>query len=69
MAPPRLRPGRMLAQAVLTPAQLEHLEGLRLDDAGHGWDRFGASREGVAVALSSVRHLYERYFRVRSYGA
>lgn len=69
MAKRRLHPGRMLARAVLTPAQREHLEGLELDDAGHGWDRFGASREGVAVALSSVRHLYDRYFRVRSYGA
>lgn len=65
----RLHPGRMLARAVLTPAQREHLDRLALDDAGHGWDRFGASREGVAVALSSVRHLYDRYFRVRSYGA
>jgi 1-acyl-sn-glycerol-3-phosphate acyltransferase len=54
---------------VLTPAQREHLERLELDDAGHGWDRFGASREGVAVALSTVRHLYDRYFRVLSYGA
>lgn len=61
--------GRMLAKAVLTPEQLEHLEGLQIDDAGHGWDRFGASREGVAVALSTMRHLYERYFRVLSYGA
>jgi 1-acyl-sn-glycerol-3-phosphate acyltransferase len=58
-----------LAQAVLTPAQREHLADLQLDDAGHGWDRFGASPAGVAVALSTVRHLYDRYFRVRSYGA
>jgi 1-acyl-sn-glycerol-3-phosphate acyltransferase len=65
----RHHPGRMLARAMLTPAQLEHLEGLQIDDAGHGWDRFGASRDGVAVALSTVRHLYDRYFRVRSYGA
>lgn len=64
-----LHPGRMLARAMLTPEQRSHLEGLQLDDAGHGWDRFGASREGVAVALSTVRHLYDRYFRVLSYGA
>jgi 1-acyl-sn-glycerol-3-phosphate acyltransferase len=63
------RLGRWLAQAVLTPAQREHLEQLQLDDAGHGWDRFGASRSGVGVALSLMRHLYDRYFRVQSYGA
>jgi 1-acyl-sn-glycerol-3-phosphate acyltransferase len=53
---------------VLTPAQREHLEGMQLDDAGHGWDRFGASSEGVAVGLAAVRPLYDHWFRVRSYG-
>jgi 1-acyl-sn-glycerol-3-phosphate acyltransferase len=61
--------GRLLVRAALTSAQRKHLEGLQLDDAGHGWDRFGASPTGVAVALSGVRPLYEHYFRVRSYGA
>lgn len=65
----RTKLGKALARAVLTPAQREHLQGLRLDDAGHGWDRFGASPAGVAVALSTVRHLYDRYFRVQSHGA
>lgn len=65
----RLHPGRMLARLALTPAQREHLHDLRLDDAGHGWDRFGASPEGVAAGLSAVRLLYDRYFRVQSFGA
>lgn len=69
MAGLRARLAARLAHAVLTPEQREHLADLQLDDAGHGWDRFGASPAGVAVALSSVRHLYDRYFRVRSYGA
>lgn len=69
MAGLRTKLGKALARAVLTPAQREHLHGLRLDDAGHGWDRFGASPAGVAVGLSSVRHLYDRYFRVQSHGA
>lgn len=64
-----VHPGDWIARAVLTPGQREHLRGLRLDDAGHGWDRFGASPRGVAVALSAVRHLYDHYFRVRSVGA
>jgi 1-acyl-sn-glycerol-3-phosphate acyltransferase len=63
------RAGRLLARTVLTAAQREHVERLRLHDAGHGWDRFGASQAGVAVALSTVWHLYDRYFRVRSHGA
>ncbi|MCA9652629.1 MAG: 1-acyl-sn-glycerol-3-phosphate acyltransferase [Myxococcales bacterium] len=64
----RLHPGRLVARAVLSAAQRRHLEGLRLDDAGHGWDRFGASPVGVAVALSTVRNLYDHYFRVQSFG-
>lgn len=68
MPRPRWRPGEWLARAVLTSAQREHLRSLRLDDAGHGWDRFGASPQGVAVGLSTVRHLYDHYFRVRSFG-
>lgn len=65
----RFHPGQLLARAVLSAAQRQHLQGLQLDDAGHGWDRFGASAQGVAVGLSSVRHLYDRYFRVQSFGA
>lgn len=61
--------GRWLARRVLSAAQREHLEGLHLDDAGHGWDRFGASARGVAVGLATVRHLYDYYFRVRSFGS
>ncbi|MCA9705469.1 MAG: 1-acyl-sn-glycerol-3-phosphate acyltransferase [Myxococcales bacterium] len=65
----RFHPARLLARAVLTRAQRQHLEGLRLDDAGHGWDRFGASREGIAAGLVVTRHLYDFYFRVQSFGA
>lgn len=53
---------------MLSEAQRRHLKGLRLDDAGHGWDRFGASPNGVAVGLSVVRNLYDHYFRVQSFG-
>lgn len=39
-----------------------------LADAGHGHDRFGMSRAGVARALGVTRFLYERWFRVASHG-
>ncbi|MEX1362939.1 MAG: 1-acyl-sn-glycerol-3-phosphate acyltransferase [Nannocystaceae bacterium] len=64
----RFHPGRLVAQAVLSATQRRHLEGLCLRDAGHGWDRFGASEAGVGVGLSVVRHLYDYYFRVQSFG-
>jgi|GEM_PF-2041164 len=54
---------------MLPAAQRRHLAQARLDDAGHGWDRFGMSRDGVALGLSMFRPLYEHYFRVRSHGA
>ncbi len=44
-------------------------EQIRFDDAGHGFDRLGMSRAGLERAMMLIRPLYERYFRVRSYGA
>lgn len=60
---------RAYTGAMLTASQRRHLRDVHLDDAGHGWDRFGMSREGVAFGLSMFRPLYEHYFRVRSHGA
>ncbi len=44
------------------------IERLALDDAGHGFDPLGLSREGLAQGVWATRLLYERYFRVRSHG-
>ena len=62
-----------LAQAVsslmLTRAQRDQVGRVQLDDAGHGWDTFGASQRGVEIGLAITRHLYDYYFRVSSSGA
>ncbi len=54
--------------SVLTPQQRRHVAKVIVDDAGHGFDRFGMSRQGVGVGLSLFRHLHDHYFRVKSYG-
>ncbi len=53
---------------MLTPDQRARAARVKVEDAGHGWDRFGASQQGVEVALGVVRHLYDYYFRVQSTG-
>ena len=60
---------RAVTGRVLTPEQRRTVEAVRVDDAGHGWDRFGLSTAGLGVALSTVRYLYDGYFRVQSFGA
>ena len=44
------------------------MDELEIDDQGHGFDAFGASREGIAFAIAFTRFLYEVYFRVKSHG-
>ncbi len=57
-----------LARHLLPPELYDAAMRVEIDDRGHGIDAFGASREGVAMALVVTRFLYERYFRVSSYG-
>ncbi len=65
----RQRLARAVSQVVLTSDQRAHLQGLHIDDAGHGWDRFGMSAEGVSLGLSVVRWAHDYYFRVVAHGA
>ncbi len=63
----------MRSSAVLTrillPASLrQHIQRLRVHDAGHGYDPLGMHPEGVALAAGLMRPLYEGWFRVRSTG-
>lgn len=63
-----MRVARALAGALL-PGELRAQVGrAAIDDAGHGYDRLGLSRDGVLAALAGTRFLYERWFRVRSSG-
>ncbi len=52
----------------LPVAERSVLERVVIADAGHGYDRFGLSRDYVALALALTGPVYRHYFRVRSVG-
>ncbi len=60
---------RALAASALGPAELERLEAIHFHDAGHGYDAFGMHASFVGLGASLAGPLYDRYFRVLSYGA
>ncbi|MEQ1508058.1 MAG: lysophospholipid acyltransferase family protein [Myxococcota bacterium] len=47
----------------------DRAERLAFADAGHGYDQFGMHPDFVAMGDTVAAFLYERYFRVKSYGA
>ena len=59
---------RSIAASLLSPEELEWVEGIAFNDAGHGYDTFGLHPAHVALGLGMVMPLYRRYFRVLSYG-
>jgi 1-acyl-sn-glycerol-3-phosphate acyltransferase len=62
------RAGRRLASGLLD-GPLEHMSSVPFRDAGHGYDVFGYEPLHAACALSALKLLYRRWFRVRSHGA
>jgi 1-acyl-sn-glycerol-3-phosphate acyltransferase len=64
----RARAARAIARGLLPAALRERVDRAGIDDAGHGYDRLGLSRDGAVAALAATRVLYERWFRVRSSG-
>jgi len=65
---PRLPRGRRAARWFVTREQDARLDELQMNDLGHGFDAFGASRDGLASMMAMTRFLYEVYFRVTSIG-
>ena len=59
---------RALAIALGDPSQRERTDRLHFDNAGHGFDRFGMHPDFVALGNAIASPLYDRYFRVKSYG-
>lgn len=51
------------------PRSRDRAERLEFHDAGHGYDQFGMHPDFVGMGDSVASFLYERYFRVRSYGS
>lgn len=59
---------RWFAQATLPADEVTRLGSLVYHDAGHGYDAFGLHPDMVAFGRSITAPLYDRYFRVKSYG-
>ena len=57
-----------MARRLLTPEQLDACRRVDIADEGHGHDRFGMSRAGMAFAIGTLQPLYKYWFRVSSYG-
>lgn len=66
-----LRPSiaRTLASVLGGPEVRARASGVRVADAGHGYDRFGMHPDFVALADAVTGPLYDRWFRVVSHGA
>ncbi len=60
---------RLLTAGALPAEERERLKALRFADAGHGFDAFGMHPDIVALGEVLLAPLYDRYFRVSSYGA
>ena len=54
---------------MLPSGEFERIQNLAFDDAGHGFDAFGANPDWVAMMVGLLTPLYDRWFRVKSYDA
>ncbi|MBX3252361.1 MAG: hypothetical protein KF901_34625, partial [Myxococcales bacterium] len=59
---------RVLSGLGVSREQRERYARLAIDDRGHGYDEFGAHREGATIAHLATNFLYEKWFRVESRG-
>lgn len=59
---------RALTRTLGTPEMSDRARRLSFNDAGHGFDRFGLHPDFVAFGDAVAGPIYDRYFRVRSYG-
>lgn len=59
---------RLLASRALSAEERERLKSLRFANAGHGYDAFGLHPDVVALGEVLLGPVYDRYFRVTSYG-
>lgn len=60
---------RALTRALGNPDIADRKARFRFRDAGHGYDPFGLHPDWVALADLVTSPLYERWFRVKTYGA
>ena len=67
MFPPRI--ARALTRVLGNADIHDRRARFKIRDAGHGYDRFGMHPDFVEFADALMTPWYERYFRVKSYGA
>lgn len=60
---------RLAARAIKGTQATDRARRLHYADAGHGYDRFGLHPDFIALGDALASPLYEKYFRVKSYGA
>ncbi len=60
---------RSLAASALGAEEVERLASVHFHDAGHGYDAFGMHPAFIGLGAAIASPLYERWFRVLSYGA
>jgi 1-acyl-sn-glycerol-3-phosphate acyltransferase len=60
---------RLITRTLGGSDALDRASRLHYADAGHGYDRFGLHPDFIALGDALSSPLYERYFRVRSYGS
>jgi len=66
--PFRPRFAKVLSHVFGGPEVRDRAERLNFPDAGHGYDQFGMHPDFVALGETIGQGLYDKYFRVRSYG-
>ena len=59
----------MWMDPLISPADRATIESLNIHDLGFGYDAFGLNKDVILRAMTVVRPIYERYFRVQSFGA
>jgi 1-acyl-sn-glycerol-3-phosphate acyltransferase len=67
--PFRPRIAQAISSLVGGPTVRDRAERLSFPDAGHGYDRFGLHPDFVGLGDTIAAPLYDKYFRVKSYGA
>ncbi|MBI2059520.1 MAG: acyltransferase family protein [Nitrospirae bacterium] len=59
---------KRLAKRLLKSHDLDRILQIRIHDQGWGYDKFGMDKYSVALTYAMTKFLYERWFRVMSFG-
>ncbi len=66
---PRMRKlANEIGRNVLSEKEYDMVQDLKVFDEGHGYDIFGFEKESTLLAYIVMKYIYEKYFRVESFG-